>query len=201
MRTTAHPSNNRECQGEGRAGRWTRTRHELGGLLRGEAPPPPRERASAGAQMPFLVLPKHILLRALPARAASLPQCPTIRPVLPQPREDGWGEPPMLRPRECPLLDHPSSPPRHSRAPSTGVGFILLEGGRTWDTVPTLLAFPRARGLLEQQAPTDERQAWSTGEPGRGGAAENSLPCGFRHRGSMRGLFTEVRAGEGGRAG
>lgn len=84
------------------------SRHEWWGLLSGEAPGP-RESCSR-AQTPRRVLPKQVLLGALPARATSLLQSPATWPELPQPREIGWGGPPALRPRECPLLGHPLLP-------------------------------------------------------------------------------------------
>lgn len=62
----------------------------------------------------------------------------------------------------------------------------------------TIPVFPRAGGSRSRTH--DEMGLFHVGEPGRGVAAENSLPCGFRDRGSMR-ATVEVREGGGGRAG
>ena len=84
--TTAHPSNNCECQGEGRAGRWTRTRHELGGLLSGEAPP--RESCSRGPDAPPCAS-KANSVEGFASQGRQPPATPH-HPACPAPAQRGW---------------------------------------------------------------------------------------------------------------
>lgn len=80
--------NNCECQGEGRAGRWTRTRHELGGLLSGEAPPPKRESFSRGPDA-LSCASKANSVEGFASQGRQPPAMPH-HPACPAPAQRGW---------------------------------------------------------------------------------------------------------------